>query len=778
MTGKNKSAATPIDKVRASRDGHFYHETWAARVALGLLYPSTTLRAIAIEGFSIEDESSMSSAAVEIADLVRYRGTTNISSASSIEVLQFKYSIASEAVGMRAFDIKKTLQKFAKTDAVFIGQVGIDRVEAVVRYEIVTNRPFSPAFIAAFHGLSQAQSLEGDAADQANYIKNALSNMGDRLPSLLKRIALTGTQGTLAEARATLSRRLADWSTPNDPLTRLKLADLRDLVREKAGSQGKHNNLIDRVAVLACLGVDDERDLFPTPAALPTVPKVIERPVIDELIAKIQEGGAPLLVDAPGGMGKTVLIQSLAQKLSAANAVVLFDCYGGGSWRDPADGRHLPEKALPHIANLLAVRGLCDILIPGPPGPDLVRAFRRRLENAVISLRHTDQTASVFLMLDAIDHAALQAKATRSDSFAHILLESLSITPIEGVSVIASCRTERRELACHDATCRRFEVPALSEAEASALARVYQTDVTLAEIADLRACSGDNPRVLVALLTAGRPYSAHNLGVSDDPRDTLLDTLIWDRLKKAIAEAQNRGSTPAELHAMLAALAMLPPPVPLAELAAAQGLPAAAVSSFASDLHPLIAQSPHGLIFADEPTETLIQRKAQNDIEAREAVVKHLTARQEESNYAARALPAVLTSLRRTDDLIQLAFEDRLPHTATSRVAKRAIRLSRLVAALTACAQEQRADDLTRLLLEASRVAGAHERSDHFLQEHPDLVAISEDAEALRRLLETRTSWPGKRHAALALVRSELNAWPFDGAFLSAFMTEVRGLST
>lgn len=202
------------------------------------------------------------------------------------------------------------------------------------------------------------------------------------------------------------------------------------------------------------------------------------------------------MVDAPGGMGKTVLMQSLAQRLSGDNAVVLFDCYGGGSWRDPADGRHLPEKALPHIANLLAVSGLCDILIPGPAGPDLVRAFRRRLEHSVKSLRNTNRSSSVFLLLDAIDHAALQAKATHSLSFAHAVLLSLSITPIEGVVVIASCRTERRDLARGDATCRRFEVPPLSEPEASAIAQAYYSDVTRAEIADLRARSDNNPRVL------------------------------------------------------------------------------------------------------------------------------------------------------------------------------------------------------------------------------------------------------------------------------------------
>lgn len=750
MSAQNTPQEMVVDKVRASRDGHMYHEAWAARVALELLLPSTTLCAVAIEGFSIDDDPSLSDSATEIADLVLYRETTSVATASSIGVLQFKYSVGRANVAMRGFDIKKTLQKFAQTDADFINQVGIERVESVVRYEIVTNRPFSPALIAAVQGLSQGLPLEGDAAEQAAYIKKVSPDSADRLPSLLRRITLSGTQGSLADAQVTVRRTLADWSTPSDPLTRMRLANLRDLVRDKAGTKGQNNNLINRVDMLACLELADERDLFPAPAALPQVANVIQRPAVDELIKEIEQAGDPLLVDATGGMGKTVLMQSVASRLSSTNAVVLFDCYGGGAWRDPADGRHLPEKALPHIANFLAVRGLCDILIPGPPGPDLVRVFRHRLEQAVKSLRRVNRNASVLLLLDAIDHAALQAKATRSDSFAHILLTSLSITPIEGVVVVASCRTERRQEAQGDAKCRRFQIPALSEADASELARAYQADVTAEEISDLRERSGNNPRVFVALLIAGRPYDARKL-TSGDPDDTLLDSLIWDRIIEAINEAEDRGSTRLELDAMLAGLAMLPPPVPIGELAAAHNLQESSVTSFVSDLHPLITQSSRGLIFADEPTESLIQRKIKNDSTARETVLKRLEARQQESIYAARALPVVLTSLSRTDDLVHLAFDDRLPQSAKSSVAQRAIRFSRLIAALITCAHAQRSDDLVSLLLEASRIAGGHERSDQFLQDYPDLVAVSEDPEAMRRLFETRAGWPGKRHGAMAL---------------------------
>ena len=89
------SVSIKIDKVRASKAGHAFHEAWAARSALELLPPSTDLTAITLEGFDERDERSLGTGAVEIADLVRYHGATDVARAHRVTVVQFKYSIAS-----------------------------------------------------------------------------------------------------------------------------------------------------------------------------------------------------------------------------------------------------------------------------------------------------------------------------------------------------------------------------------------------------------------------------------------------------------------------------------------------------------------------------------------------------------------------------------------------------------------------------------------------------------------------------------------------------------
>ena len=164
----------------------------------------------------------------------------------------------------------------------------------------------------------------------------------------------------------------------------------------------------------------------------------------------------------------------------------------------------------------------------------------------------------------------------------------------------------------------------------------------------------------------------------------------------------------------------------------------------------MLERTPFGLMFRDEPIETLIRATYGHNAEERDRIVAALSDRQWISNYAARALPALLTSIRYVDQLIALAFEESVPRAA-SQVSARDIRLARITAALNLCASLGRRDDLILLLLEASLVAAGHERSDRFLYEHPDLAAVAGDAEVLRRLAATRVGWPGGKHAALAL---------------------------
>lgn len=211
MTPESTPEPAHVDKVRASREGHTYHDTWTARVALELLVPTTNLTGVAVEGFSTEDALIASAPATEIADLVRYRDAVSIAAASQAEVVQFKYSIAEALVPMRAGDVRKTLEKFARTDSDFVAKIGRERVKTVLRYELVTNRPFHASLLAAVDGIRRRLSLEGDPAVQADAVRKACNLPEDTLVDFLDRLSFSGRSPELPVVRSWVRRTIANW---------------------------------------------------------------------------------------------------------------------------------------------------------------------------------------------------------------------------------------------------------------------------------------------------------------------------------------------------------------------------------------------------------------------------------------------------------------------------------------------------------------------------------------------------------------------------------------
>lgn len=98
--------------MRASRGGHTFHERWAARRALQLVFPQDRLKAIAVEGLSTSETAEPGAAAEEIADLVLYYGDgENFATSEVVQTAQFKYKTTPGAV--TASYLRKTVEKFA-----------------------------------------------------------------------------------------------------------------------------------------------------------------------------------------------------------------------------------------------------------------------------------------------------------------------------------------------------------------------------------------------------------------------------------------------------------------------------------------------------------------------------------------------------------------------------------------------------------------------------------------------------------------------------------------
>jgi hypothetical protein len=711
--------------------------------------PGAELVGIAVEGFANEDQHGVSNEGNEIADAVLYfGGHANLQHAKRVVVVQVKYSKAAEHKPFRAADAKKTIVKFARTYHACKRSLGTEKARAKLRFELVTNRPIEPALLKAIEGLAAQNTLEGDAQAQAKQVADACKLTGKDLAEFAARLDMVGRSGDLRENKQQLALTLVDWSDARDYMARHRLAAIREMARDKAGLIKQHRNVILRTDVLAALGLSDYKDLLPAPASFPPIGNVVDRVQLDDTVHRILRLTRPLVVHAEGGFGKTVFMNSLAARLGHEHETILFDCFGMGQYRASDDSRHLPSRGLVHIANELACRGLCDPMLPSTSNSeDILRTFRVRLEQAVATLRRGSAERQLVLLLDAIDNASEIARDRHQDSFPRLLLQSLDHgAAIVGLKVVVSARTHRRLAATGDISAEEVELTPFVERESRAFlgTRVSELTETMVQVGQAR--SKGNARVLEHLAT-----EPGLLAPSEIDKPIALDELIQHRIDQALMEARKLGNADRSIRAFLAGLATLPPPVPLKEFARVNSMAEGAVVSFAADLSPLLEQTKHGLMFRDEPTETLIRRNYAGDAAPLRELATNLFAMQGESVYAATTLPDLLLQLGDGEKLFQLAFDERLPASITGTVGQQTIRHARLRAAVAYSVRVNDLDHLVPLLVELSTLAAMDQRGTKYLLDYPDLVVASADPDSLRRMFEARTLWPGSRHARLAI---------------------------
>ena len=276
-------------------------------------------------------------------------------------------------------------------------------------------------------------------------------------------------------------------------------------------------------------------------------------------------------------------MQSLEKKFSENNETILFDGFGGGLWRAPSDQRHLSKRSLLHIINSLAAKNLCDLLLPGPDDGTILRTAIKRLNQAVTTLRETDPRKDIVLLLDAIDHSGMRSNSENTESFAKELLQELDINPIDGIVIIASCRTERRKEAHGQIDYPDFQIPIFSDNEIRQLVKARSIQLNSSEEAILISQSGGNPRCIDMMLKNNDLLNTPSV----EGNEELLNALLEERFKQAIQHAKEKGSFTPEGESFIASLRLLPPPVPMEELAKIFDVPLQSIQSFVSDLYPL-----------------------------------------------------------------------------------------------------------------------------------------------------------------------------------------------
>lgn len=737
-----------IETTRASRAGHTFHERWTARRALQLVFPNDDLFAIAVEGISSTETANPGARAEEVADLVLYYGHgDNFQTCARFETVQFKYKLRDEAV--TAAYLKKTIEKFSDTVVGYEKESSAADVDKKASFIFVTNAEFKESLWDAIKSLIKGTipSVPG-AATQARNLTKWCSERGlSDASRLFSRMVFRAGEKSLAGQDNALRRTLTDWSSGADSEARLRLHGLQNLVLNKAGPSGQGKNLIRREDVLDALDCEPE-DLFPADTRFIDVGAVVERAELSTVGDLIKASDLPVFVHAEGGVGKTVFVQSLAARMANEFEVVIFDCFGGGSYRSDNHSRHLPRIGLVQIVNELASRTLCDPMLPG--GDDsrkIIKAARRRLAQAATAIRGQSKKLGLLIIVDAADNAQLEADYRHEEAFPKLLLSAINEDAIDSVKLLLTARTHRKDEVIGRTTVKEVELGPFTDPEAREFLKDRKPGASGVEIATALARSGRNARVLDYLV---QTWDTNVLGKTSAPPITVLE-IIAQRCTKIVSDLYVAGWPDSEVTEFFVALSLLPPPIPLEELANALGWSAAQVNTAASDLAPMLEITSHGAIFRDEPTESYVRETYSERPEAQRAIADRLLSSQATSAYAAEALPHFLVVIKDSGRAFALADSTSFPITVQSEFGRRRLTLARLRAAFRLAVAEDDFDRVLGLSMRLAQATTANMRGDEFIRSSPALAVVLGDADSYRRLFADRSGWRGARSARLTV---------------------------
>ncbi|HEX8214767.1 MAG TPA: hypothetical protein VF582_04760 [Allosphingosinicella sp.] len=719
-TAKPATGEDHLDLVRFRNDGDEFHVLWTARRALKILWPASGLTAVSVEGISERDRhrGKRIEAGLLVADTVEYHGGESFDEAEQVVVNQLKYSTTAAASGWPASGIEETLGGFADRYVALAKVHGEPAVADKCRFRFVTNRPLSSELdqVLAAARRNSSRALSERAKGALARLRSACSMTGAELKRFLAVVEFaTGeasrsdTAGELEQAARQLQPGLYAHAT----------AGLKEMVRAKALSDAAADPTIRRETVLRAFGLEDERDLFPAPPQFDLVPERVPHHQEEAIAGAIASASGPLLLEAPGGVGKSALAQHVPQLLPEGSEAVIFDGFAGGTYRSPSEARHLHAVGLVQIANELAARGLCDPLLGGSGQPhDFIRAFRHRLGQAAATVAARSSDALVAVVLDAADNIQMGADLAGDRSFVRDLLQE---PPPDGCRIVALARPERVDKLRFPEGGVRLELEPFSPEETAAFVRARYPEAGAEQVAEFHRLTFGNPRVQANQLAASG--SVEEAIARLGPGGQNVEGLIALQLEEALRELWV-SEPEADIETMCTALAILPPLVPVAVVAQVAEMDPGAILSFAANFaggRPLLV---HGAAvqFRDEPVEHWFQTRFAPSPEEARAFAARLEPLARTDGYAAMALPGLLHAAGRYEELLELAltgaaFDNEDP------VQKRHVVFERVKFALKAAFARAQLTDVAKLLVRAGEEAAASERQSAYLTDNADLVA-------------------------------------------------------
>lgn len=500
--------------------------------------------------------------------------------------------------------------------------------------------------------------------------------------------------------------------------TRSAMLELRDSVYRRMLPDGDLSPITKEVIVNAMFAGGMEA-LLPCPSKLKLVEKIVPRGAVQQILHLLHHPHQRICLHGSGGCGKTTALQELRNELPLASEMIVFDCYGGGSYLDSDGQRHLPRHAFLHLCNELSARVGAPMLMTASQNVDYAREFKSRLHRAASIIRARSDDALLIIAVDAADNSitAAETMVPPERSFVHDFV-TLGDLP-ENVRLVISARTGRRDSLNLTDSFQCVPLEYFTLPETVQFVHFHWKKAAVPWVEDMHFLSGGNPRVLsYAFEYAGSTPTRAIDYLRPSGKD--LPLIFAARIKEAIRKSGDS----VEFGKACAGLVAVQRPIPLSALGAILGLSESRIRDLCSDLAPMLREDKGYLSFNDDDFEAFIREHAQGALAGvRRSAADYFLSRHLSNPYAAEHVASSLLDAGADTDLLQLAQDYPEPKAIQDPVRRREVQLHRLKLAMRVARQAGRKPDAILVLLRGAHALKTDAAVRSMLTRNIDLAA-------------------------------------------------------
>ena len=645
--------------ARASNAGDAFHEIWAMRKALELLDPESRLVCLTVEGIPVANPSE-NNRSWDGVDCALFYGESKEGPFDRIEIVQLKYSPTAPekmwALGRLKRNTKQegnnsVARRLADAFNGIIKECGLNYEDArkTVTVSLVTNQSIAPSLVDIVKRIRGGKMDSG----HAEKLREATGLPKTKLRLFCECLDLKGGERSRAELETDVTRKIGQMidTDARDASSRILMEVTRRMLPEGRGER------ITRITVESWFGVGRSSGLFPCEARLETAENLIERSVASDLAEAVRNRKNRLVCfHGGGGHGKSSVAQGLETLLPPGSKVVLYDCYGAGSYRDPSRYRHRPRKAFTQLSNELARKTRAPFLVPVPQrdNTDFIESFRIRLEQASELIETGKTGALLVILIDAADNAvaASQIPTPADECFVHGLVR-MSELP-DNVRIVISTRTSRKNSLNLPPECEEVPCPPFSPEETGRFLARRFADLPSNLVEDFHHLSGGNPRVQSSAL-AGRDSFEEALEFLR-PHGKSLEDIYRKQMNEAFLRA---GGEDAFQELFCAAVSIMPFPIPARLLGTVCDTDKGRIEEICGELVPNLRVAGRGVELANEDFENFCEKRGANRTdESRQRIADTLHDNRFDSEYAAIHLFDALLAAGRNEEIFNLLDEE------------------------------------------------------------------------------------------------------------------------